>query len=50
MTDEQLIAKFRHKVDGAVSDAAAERSSRPVSDLENVVDVAVLLDLTKPRR
>jgi hypothetical protein len=32
MTDEQLITKLRHDVDGGV------------------LDVAVLLDLTKPRR
>ncbi|QYB07238.1 hypothetical protein I1A62_23550 [Rhodococcus sp. USK10] len=48
MTDEQLITKFRHDVDGVLPDAAAEWIVEAVFDPENVMDVAVLLDLTNP--
>lgn len=43
MTDEQLTAKFRHNVDGVISDAAAESIVSAVFDLENVDDVAAVL-------
>lgn len=46
MTDEQLVAKFRHNVEGVLGDEAAEAVVAGVFDLENVSDVAELARLT----
>ena len=48
MTDEELIAKFRHNVEGVVSDADAAAVVEAVYDLENVDDISTLLNRLAP--
>lgn len=43
MTDDELIAKFRHNVAGVLSDAAADQVVSDVYELERVDDVRTLL-------
>ncbi|GAB3350301.1 MmgE/PrpD family protein [Amycolatopsis echigonensis] len=46
MTDDELVAKFRHNVEGVVADPDAIVQS--VFDLRNVEDVSALLNQVKP--
>lgn len=48
MTDDELIAKFRHNIDGTVSDADADAVIEAVYDLENVDDIATILNRLQP--
>ncbi|WP_025778197.1 MmgE/PrpD family protein [Brevibacterium sp. VCM10] len=48
MTDEQLIAKFRHNVEDVISDSAAEEIVEKVFALESVADVSALTGLLRP--
>ncbi|WP_440712482.1 MmgE/PrpD family protein [Gordonia sp. FQ] len=49
MTDAELIAKFRHNVEGVVSDAAADAVVEAVFHLGGVDDVSVILDAMSGR-
>ncbi|MFT4199264.1 MmgE/PrpD family protein [Gordonia sp. (in: high G+C Gram-positive bacteria)] len=49
MTDEQLIAKFTHNVDGVVADAEAKAVVDAVYKLADVAKVGSILDLMAPR-
>ncbi|WP_213571905.1 hypothetical protein [Rhodococcus sp. USK13] len=44
MTDDELITKFRHTIDGAVSDADADAVIDAVYDLANVDDISTILN------
>lgn len=48
MTDDELIAKFRHNIDGVVNDADADAVIEAVYDLENVADIATILSRLQP--
>ncbi|MFT4030533.1 MAG: MmgE/PrpD family protein [Protaetiibacter sp.] len=49
MTDDELIAKFRHNVEGVLADADADAIIERVYDLEAVADVSTLVRLVRPR-
>lgn len=49
MTDDELIAKFRHNVEDVITDERADAIVSAVFDLASVDDVAELVALTAPK-
>lgn len=49
MTDDELVAKFRHNVDGTVSDTDAQAIVDEVYTLEDIDDITTLLNRLRPR-
>lgn len=48
MTDDELMAKFRHNVEGVLSEGDAEAVIEAVNDLENVDDTRALVQRIRP--
>jgi 2-methylcitrate dehydratase PrpD len=49
MTDDELIAKFRHNVDGVIGNSDAEAVVDAVFDLQNIENVTAVMNLLRPK-